>query len=110
MSSLPGGPADKASTVYEGLWGVYAMVQVLAGHATALRIEPPRVDDAEFYLQKAEHNEYWQTKRQLLSQNTWTLQKLKTTGVLDFFSGTNVGRRCRRFCIDHRCHQFKDVV
>jgi hypothetical protein len=85
MSSLPGGPADKAGLIHEALWGVYGMLEVLRGGANAIRIEEPRVDGAEFYLQRGAIREQWQAKRQVLSQKTWSLRLLKTEGVLDFF-------------------------
>ena len=49
MSSLPGGPADKAGLSHETLWGVYGMLEVICGRAEKIRIEPPGVDGAEFY-------------------------------------------------------------
>src|ERR1035437_10157158 len=85
MSTLPGGPADKAGVIHESLWGVHAMLMVLHGQADSIRIEEPRKDGAEFYLQRGSVREYWQCKRHLLSQSNWSLQKLKTEGVLDFF-------------------------
>jgi len=85
MSTLPGGPADKAGMVHEALWGVHAMLMMLHGQATSIRIEEPKKDGAEFYLQKGSVREHWQCKRHLLSQNNWTFQKLKTEGVLNFF-------------------------
>src|SRR6266850_650493 len=85
MSTLPGGPADKAGLVHEALWGVYAMLRVLQGHAREVRIEPPGVDGAEFYVETKLGREYWQAKRQLLSQDTWSLTALNREGVLEFF-------------------------
>jgi hypothetical protein len=85
MSTLPGGPADKAGLVHEALWGVHAMLQVLHGRADAICIEEPGVDGAEFFLQRCGQREHWQAKRQVLNQENWSLQLLKTRGVLDFF-------------------------
>jgi hypothetical protein len=85
MSSLPGGPADKAGLSHEALWGVVAMLKVLHGQATEIRIEPPSIDAAEFYVQTKPGREYWQAKRQLLSQQTWTLTALNREKVLGFF-------------------------
>src|ERR1700735_5742034 len=85
MSTLRGGPADKAGGVHEALWGVHAMLMILHDQADSIRIEEPKKDGAEFYLQKGNIREHWQCKRHLLSQNNWTFQKLKTEGVLDFF-------------------------
>lgn len=86
MSSLPGGPADKAGAIHEALWGVHALLEVLNGRAEFVRVEPPGVDGAEFLLKLSDgREEYWQAKRQLLSQQTWTLQALDSAGVLGFF-------------------------
>lgn len=87
-SSLPGGPADKGGTNYEILWGLHAMMEVVQGQAESITIEEPGVDGAEFYLFHQGRKEHWQTKRQIMSQENWSLQKLETIGVLDFF------RRC----------------
>jgi hypothetical protein len=85
MSTLPGGPADKAGNIHEALWGVFGMVAVLGEQADAIRIEEPGTDGAEFYLEKVGVHEHWQAKRQMLSQKTWTLQLLKSEGILTFF-------------------------
>ena len=85
MSSLPGGAADKAGLIHEALWGVACMLEVLQGRAESICIEEPRVDGAEFYLQRGDVREYWQAKRHVINQENWTLTRLKSAGVLDFF-------------------------
>jgi hypothetical protein len=85
MSSLPGGPADKAGLSHESLWGVYAMLEVFHGHASKIRIEPPGADGEEFYVETKHGREHWQAKRHLLNQQTWTLNALDREGVLKFF-------------------------
>lgn len=85
MSTLPGGPADKAGNNHEALWGVVGMVSVLGGQANAIRIEEPGTHGAEFYLAKTTGHEHWQAKRQMLGQKTWSLQLLHKEGILDFF-------------------------
>jgi len=84
-SSLPGGPADKGGTNYEILWGLHAMLDLVQERAESIRIEPPGVDGAEFYILREGVREHWQTKRQVTGQENWSLQKLKSEGVLDFF-------------------------
>jgi len=84
-SSLPGSPADKGGTNYEILWGLHAMLDVVQERADSIRIKTPGVDGAEFYLLRQGVREHWQTKRQVTAQENWSLQKLKTEGVLDFF-------------------------
>jgi hypothetical protein len=63
MSTLPGGPADKAGIVHEALWGVCAMLKVLSDEADAICIEEPGVDGAEFHLQYGKMQEQWQARR-----------------------------------------------
>jgi len=95
MSTLPGGPAGKAGLRHEALWGVVGMVEVLSGEADAIRIEEPGTDGAEFFLERGGGHEHWQAKRQVLSQKTWSLQLLKSEGVLDFFrQRVDVGESC----------------
>lgn len=95
MSSLPGGPAEKAGATYEALWGVRAMLEILHGNAERIRIEEPRVDGAEFWIERNAGREYWQVKRQLLKQATWSLTALAGEGVLDFFIvQLRAGHRC----------------
>lgn len=95
MSSLSGGPAEKAGGNYETLWGVRAMLEILQGKAERIRIEEPRVDGAEFWIERDSSREYWQVKRQLISQATWTLNALAGPGVLAFFiEQRRAGHRC----------------
>lgn len=95
MSTLPGGPADKAGNLHEALWGVFGMVTVVSGQAEAIRIEEPGTDGAEFFLEKLSGHEHWQAKRQILSQSTWTLKLLAEKGVLGFFrQRVDAGESC----------------
>jgi hypothetical protein len=95
MSGLSGGPAEKAGAVYETLWGVYAMLDLLRKDAERIRVEEPRVNGAEFWIERAAGREYWQVKRQILSQKVWSLGVLAAEGVLSFFLGQlRAGHRC----------------
>ena len=85
LSTHKGGSADKAGLVHEALWGVRGFISVLTGEATSIRIETPGDDGAEFYLQRGDILEHWQAKRQVTGQDTWSLQRLKSEGVLAFF-------------------------
>lgn len=95
MSSLSGGAADKLGNRYEALWGIRALLEVLSGEADSIRIEPPGDDKAEFYVVRNGNHEYWQAKRQIISQQTWTLAVLKSEGILDFYlEQVKAGRIC----------------
>jgi hypothetical protein len=63
MSSLSGGPAEKAGASYETLWGVHAMLDLSHETAERLRVEEPRVDGAEFWIERAAGRDYWQVQR-----------------------------------------------
>ncbi len=95
ISSLSGGPADKAGGIYEALWGIEALMRVYAKEAQSIRIEITGVDKAEFGLEVAGTVEYWQAKRQILKQSGWTLLALRREGILGFFL-----ERCR---MGHKC-------
>lgn len=96
-SSLPGGPADKGGTNYEILWGLRGMLDVIQDRADSIRIEPPGVDGAEFYLVRKGTKEHWQTKRQVTSQDNWSLQRLDSEGILDFFHSCAAMGECAIF-------------
>lgn len=85
LSTHPGGAADKAGLFHEALWGVDAFLAVLNGEASAIRIETPGDDGAEFHLVRGTAREHWQAKRQTTSQDTWSIRALKP--VLEFFFG-----------------------
>ena len=85
LSTHPGGAADKAGLFHEALWGVDAFLAVLNGEASAIRIETPGDDGAEFHLVRGTVREHWQAKRQTTSQDTWSIRSLKP--VLEFFFG-----------------------
>ena len=85
LSTHSGGAADKAGFFYESLWGVRCMVDVLNGDAVDIRIETLGEDGAEFCLLRRERREHWQAKRQVSDQQTWTLKRLHSEGVLSYF-------------------------
>ena len=83
LSTHPGGAADKAGLFHEALWGVDAFLAVLNGEASAIRIETPGDDGAEFHLVRGTLREHWQAKRQTTGQDAWSIRALKS--VLEFF-------------------------
>src|SRR5579871_1331268 len=85
---LPGGPADKFGNRYEGFWTVNSMVEIIAGHALSICIEPlgPEGAGVEFWLQRtADKREHHQVKRQHSEDGRWTLHILNSMGVLAHF-------------------------
>ncbi len=93
LSTHPGGAADKAGLFHEALWGVDAFLAVLSGEASAIRIETPGDDGAEFHLVRGTIREHWQAKRQTTSRDTWSIGALQS--VLEFFfEKFRAGDRC----------------
>lgn len=93
LSTHPGGAADKAGHFHEALWGVDAFLAVLSGEASAIRIETPGDEGAEFHLVRGTVREHWQAKRQVTRQDTWSIRGLKP--VLGFFfEKFRAGDRC----------------
>lgn len=93
---LPGGPADKAGNSYERRWTVFALINLLGGRATTLRIEVPGDDGvgSEFRLMVEGIAEWHQAKRQRAA-GPWTVNALATEGVLPPWQTIlNRGDRC----------------
>lgn len=105
-SSLPAGPADKGGANYEILWGLHAMLDVVLERADSIRIEPPGVDGAEFYLLRQGVREHWQTKRQVTAQENWSLQKLKrkASSISSFRAPRRVSARSSLAWVGRRIH------
>jgi hypothetical protein len=85
---LKGGASDKFGIRYEGRWTVFNMADVMDERASAIRLEPPAVEDegAEFWVRRGSRLEYHQVKRQYGTEGRWTIASLKARGVLQFFS------------------------
>ena len=85
---LKGGASDKFGLRYEGRWAVSNMADVMDERASAIRLEPPAVEDegAEFWVRRGSGLEYHQVKRQYGTEGRWTIASLKARGVLQFFS------------------------
>ena len=81
MSSLPGGPAEKAGNRYELSWTVSELLRMLRGDgAQSIRIEQPGLDKAEFVVQMAGKRELHQAKRTSVD-GKWTLRALAAGGT-----------------------------
>lgn len=81
MSALPGGAASKLGDRYEGWWTLVRIADLLKGHATKLRLEPPAAAGVgiEFWVDEAGVRWCEQVKD---AQHTWTIGRLITEGVL----------------------------
>lgn len=93
---LPGGPSDKAGNSYERRWTVFALIHLLDGQASALRIEVPGVDGvgSEFRLMVEGVAEWHQAKRQRAA-GPWTVSTLVNESVLPpWQANLRRGERC----------------
>lgn len=85
MSPRPGGEADKLGNHYEGAWIVSQLLEVVAGRAESITVEPlgELGKGTEFALRRAGVVEVHQLKRQRGVSNYWTLADLRAEGVLE---------------------------
>ncbi|MEW2538675.1 hypothetical protein [Micromonospora chalcea] len=85
MSPRPGGEADKLGNHYEGAWIVSQLLEVVAGRAETITVEPlgELGKGTEFALRRAGVVEVHQLKRQRRDSNYWTLADLRAEGVLE---------------------------
>lgn len=85
MSPRSGGEADKIGNRYESAWIVRQLLEILAGGAEALTVEP--VGDIgrgiEFVVRRGDVTEVHQLKRQHGSANSWSVATLRNLGVWD---------------------------
>lgn len=92
---MPGGASDKLGNIYEGLWTIDCMIDVIDEQGDEIEIESislPELDKeattmcieplgeegkgVEFWLQKEDIREYHQVKRQI-SEGKWTISSLE---------------------------------
>ncbi|WP_086663664.1 hypothetical protein [Lentzea kentuckyensis] len=84
MSPRSGGEADKLGNYYEKLWVVWHLLEVIAGNADSITIEPlgELGEGAEFVLYRGNEQHLHQVKRQIGNSNEWSLGDLRAKGVL----------------------------
>jgi hypothetical protein len=93
---LRGGPSEKSGNSYERRWTVFALIDLLGGQASALRIEVPGEDGvgSEFRLMVEGVAEWHQAKRQRAA-GPWTINALITEGALPpWQANLRGGARC----------------
>lgn len=86
--ALHGGGAAKVGEQYEALWTLYSMLDLLAGTARAMRLEPPGSagHGFEFFLRRP-HGEEWHQVKHRSGRGKWTLAELDAERVLKWFKG-----------------------
>jgi hypothetical protein len=85
--ALHGGGAAKVSGYYEEAWTFFALLDMLAGLASAIQLEPPGAAGVgfEFWLSRSSCREWHQVKFQNTRLGKWTLEALKDENVLEDF-------------------------
>ncbi|TQN31112.1 hypothetical protein FHX37_1002 [Haloactinospora alba] len=85
MGARSGGEADKLGNHYEGAWTVMHLLEVLAGRAESLTVEPlgDVGDGVEFILRRHNSVEAHQVKRKHGISGEWKLGDLRAKGVLE---------------------------
>lgn len=94
LVALHGGGASKVSGIYEDVWTLYCMLDLLAGRASAIRLEPPGSagHGFEFFLRRPSGDEWHQVKYQH-KKGKWTLYELDKEDVLGHFKRKLEGDR-----------------
>jgi hypothetical protein len=84
MSPRAGGEAEKFGNRYEGAWTTRQLLEVLAGNAESVQVEPfgDEGQGVEFIVRRSTHVEAHQVKRQRGQQNGWTISALARENVL----------------------------
>ncbi len=85
MASIPGGPADKLGNEFERLWTVRFLLEVVAGHAVSVEIEPLGPDEVgtEFWVSRTSgEREAHQCKRENGTVGKWSVSDLAGRGVI----------------------------
>lgn len=88
MSGLPGGSADKLGNRYEAWWTIYRIADLLTGHASRMRLEPPgrAGRGIEFWIEEQGVRRCEQVK-DAPAKGAWTLTRLRTENVLTSVRG-----------------------
>lgn len=92
---LPGGPSDKIGNRYERRWTVRALIELLQGTATSVRVEVPGTEGTatEFRRTDDDGHTWHQVKRQNTA-GSWTIATLTGPGVIDaMWSKGSLGER-----------------
>ena len=82
---LPGAEAAKDGFIYEDLWSVRCMIQVLNNKYEAVCSEPLGDDVIDYQFFRSGFVEYQQVKRQNAGSGNWSLALLKQKKVLGVF-------------------------
>jgi hypothetical protein len=109
---LSGGAADKYGNRYEGRWTVNCMLDILAGKATSIRLEPVGDEGAgvEFSLHKGDITQYHQVKRQNSGGGRWSLVDLQSKQVLrDFLPRIRQADKFCTFVSSHSMYQIHEL-
>lgn len=92
---LPGGPSDKIGNRYERRWVVRALIELLQGTATSVRVEVPGPEGTATEFRRTDsHGHTWHQAKRQNTAGSWTIATLTGPGVIDaMWTKASVGER-----------------
>lgn len=81
VTTLPGGAADKLGNRYEHLWLVLRITEMLEGHVSQIRLEPPGVSGTGIEFTVEVNGATWGEQTKDEARN-WTINRLIKEGVV----------------------------
>jgi hypothetical protein len=110
VTALPGGAADKAGNQYEHWWTAYRIADLLEGHASRIRLEPPGGAGTGIEFEIDEDGVTWgeQTK-DAPGRGSWTLKRLINEGVLGSIKKQVSAGNCFRLVISTAAEELETL-
>lgn len=92
---LPGGPSDKIGNRYERRWTVRALIELLQGTATSVRVEVPGPEGTATEFRQTDNDGHtWHQAKRQNTAGSWTIATLTGPGVIDaMWTKGSVGER-----------------
>jgi hypothetical protein len=92
---LPGGPSDKIGNRYERRWTVRALIDLLQGTATSVRVEVPGPEGTATEFRRTDNDGHtWHQAKRQNTAGSWTIATLTGPGVIDaMWTKGSVGER-----------------
>lgn len=92
---LPGGPSDKIGNRYERRWTVRALIELLQGTATSVRVEVPGPEGTATEFRRTDNDGHtWHQAKRQNTAGSWTIATLTGPGVIDaMWTKGSVGER-----------------
>jgi hypothetical protein len=111
LTSLPGGAADKSGNRYEHWWTAVRIADVLEGHASRIRLEPPGVGGQGIEFEVDQDGATWAEQvKEASSGGNWTINRLNREGVLTAAQDQLGAGRTFRFVASTPASQLADLA